>query len=394
MKHSMNRSVYYISLLGLFILTTSCTNRNYPQPSGMTSTSMASSNPLVSSTIVPLATDLSTVINTPIPSITPTVLSTTAEPTPTMDSEANQVRTMLIDQNGGLWTGGPGGVVHWDIETGTYTTYKAKDGLASNEVTSIAQTPEGALWFGTFGAGLSRFDGKTWRTYTIRDGLPGDYILSLAVTPDGILWVDTATKPYKADSGYAGHIGQFNGEKWHPIVGGGFDSIAASLDGNLWGSTFLQGLGYFDGQRWEHLSSDVRVTALTAAPNGLVWVATPTNIYRVVNSELQEVDPPGLDQADTSIATIAATANGIVWFGFSSVPPDSLRCGFRDDSIDEWGVYRYDGENWSHFTKEDGLTDNKICAIVVGPDDSVWFGTYDNGVSHFDGQAWTTYTIP
>jgi ligand-binding sensor domain-containing protein len=60
---------------------------------------------------------------------------------------------------------------------------------------------------------------------------------------------------------------------------------------------------------------------------------------------------------------------------------------------EEIGVYRYNGQSWTHFTTADGLVDNKICAITIGPDGNVWFGSYDQGVSRFDGTAWTSYII-
>ena len=39
--------------------------------------------------------------------------------------------------------------------------------------------------------GVSRFDGETWTTYTIKDGLAYDDVWSIAVGPDGALWFGT-----------------------------------------------------------------------------------------------------------------------------------------------------------------------------------------------------------
>ncbi len=40
-----------------------------------------------------------------------------------------------------------------------------------NYVVGLAIDAGGEVWAGTWGGGLSRFDGETWRTFTIRDGL-------------------------------------------------------------------------------------------------------------------------------------------------------------------------------------------------------------------------------
>ena len=62
-------------------------------------------------------------------------------------------------------------------------------GLPSDRVRAIAQTNEGALWFGTE-AGLAKFDGR--RTQTINDpALPPGRVLAMETDQDGTLWVGT-----------------------------------------------------------------------------------------------------------------------------------------------------------------------------------------------------------
>ena len=139
----------------------------------------------------------------------------------------------------------------------------------------------------------------------------------------------------------------------------------------------------------------MHVTALAVSQDGAAWVASIGNVYRVVSLTIYKLGPPWLDQTDVSVSAIAVAPDSVVWFGFSYTPPDLLdKCGERSQYEDEFGVYRYDGANWTHFTVQDGLVDNKICAIVTGSDGSVWFGTYDKGVSRYDGHNWTTYTVP
>jgi ligand-binding sensor domain-containing protein len=47
-------------------------------------------------------------------------------------------------------------------------------------------------------------------------------------------------------------------------------------------------------------------------------------------------------------------------------------------------------DQWMHYTTIDGLADDRVNAIAVDPNGSVWFGT-DNGLSRFNGYAWTSY---
>ncbi|MFC1750376.1 two-component regulator propeller domain-containing protein [Pseudomonadota bacterium] len=61
-----------------------------------------------------------------------------------------------------------------------------------NYVISMAVEENGTIWAGTWGAGLSRFDGKAWKTYTTSDGLPANHIFMLYLDTQGELWIGTS----------------------------------------------------------------------------------------------------------------------------------------------------------------------------------------------------------
>lgn len=130
------------------------------------------------------------------------------------------VYAMAQDPDGTLWLGTEGGVSR--LQDGRFVTFRHADGLGAdkalvgdyevignpsrhhaqtpgksadgynpNYVLSALVDPKGAKWFGTWGAGLSRFDGKNWHTYTRKDGLGGNYVTDLYADPDGTLWATT-----------------------------------------------------------------------------------------------------------------------------------------------------------------------------------------------------------
>ena len=47
------------------------------------------------------------------------------------------------------------------------------------------------MWAGTWGGGLSRYDGKAWTQYTVAEGLPGNHVFMLHIDPKGVMWVGT-----------------------------------------------------------------------------------------------------------------------------------------------------------------------------------------------------------
>jgi ligand-binding sensor domain-containing protein len=101
----------------------------------------------------------------------------------------NYVFAVHIDPDDTLWVGTWGaGVSRFDGEN--WVNYTTKDGLAGDIVYAIAQDPSGTLWFGTNG-GIARFADGTWQRYGFHEGLPDLNVYALAVAPDGDLWAGT-----------------------------------------------------------------------------------------------------------------------------------------------------------------------------------------------------------
>lgn len=95
-------------------------------------------------------------------------------------------------------------------------------GLASNEVLSIVQDPEGYIWLGT-NSGLQRFDGIRYETFRVRKNditsIPDNIVVQLLVDKKKNLWLRTAD----------GKVGIFDTHKFifheMPIVIPGKDSL-------------------------------------------------------------------------------------------------------------------------------------------------------------------------
>jgi ligand-binding sensor domain-containing protein len=102
-----------------------------------------------------------------------------------------------------------------------------------NYIVSLEVDDDGNVWAGTWGGGLSRFDGKTWTTFTVRDGLPGNHIFSLGRDRDGMLWVGTSRGLAAFDGDLIVTYSVRDG-----LVSDTVFSIAAAEDGNMWVGTF------------------------------------------------------------------------------------------------------------------------------------------------------------
>ena len=94
------------------------------------------------------------------------------------------------DRDGNLWFGTWGdGVVRYDGRD--FTMLGTEDGLAHNAVLSIVEDRRGHLWFGTDGGLVSRFDGQVFQTLTREDGLTGQAVRGMYADDNGDIWMMT-----------------------------------------------------------------------------------------------------------------------------------------------------------------------------------------------------------
>lgn len=136
---------------------------------------------------------------------------------------------LAAGKNGEIWMATEGGLARFKDETWTHWTHadglgaplelvegditltndpgkvsshharqKEEQGLSDvkvaynpNYIVSLSIAPNGDVWAGTWGAGLSRFDGENWQTFTVADGLPSNHVFALHTDEAGRLWVGT-----------------------------------------------------------------------------------------------------------------------------------------------------------------------------------------------------------
>lgn len=115
--------------------------------------------------------------------------------------------------SGALWVGTDDGLARYEggSGAGAFDAYTTDDGLSSNSITSLLETPDGTLWVGTYNGGLNRLDAGRARPDAPPDPAPvsapvarpvarpvlGDsllgssMILALHADSTGALWVGT-----------------------------------------------------------------------------------------------------------------------------------------------------------------------------------------------------------
>ena len=115
------------------------------------------------------------------------------------DLPNNSVRSILVDSNNSLWIGTENGVIKKENDEFQY--FFEEDGLAQNSCWAIAEDNNGKLWFGSYGDGVSIYDGYKFKTLSAKDRLVHNQITKLFTsgnymyvgTSDGVSLVDVNT---------------------------------------------------------------------------------------------------------------------------------------------------------------------------------------------------------
>lgn len=120
-------------------------------------------------------------------------------------------------------------VADWSIDSlYVIDEWHAIDGVPSESIAAIEQTPDGYLWLGGE-FGLARFDGGRFQLFQPQYDFEGSLgaIVDLLVTSAGQLWLSSSS----------GHVGtiqgdRFFGKEW---AGGVIEQMAEGNDGSVWG---------------------------------------------------------------------------------------------------------------------------------------------------------------
>ncbi len=124
--------------------------------------------------------------------------------------------------------------------------YTPEHGLAGAVVRSVERTPDGVIWFGCWGRGISSYDGLTWNTYDHDDGLPSLDVRTVRLDARERLWV-----------GMAGGLACRVGDRFVPVETG----LPATVPLQVFTIS-----PFADGRIWFGLGGG-RVIAFTPAPS-------------------------------------------------------------------------------------------------------------------------------
>jgi signal transduction histidine kinase/ligand-binding sensor domain-containing protein/CheY-like chemotaxis protein/HPt (histidine-containing phosphotransfer) domain-containing protein len=209
---------------------------------------------------------------------------------------------------------------------------------------------------------VSEYGFQSWGS---REGLPQNTINGIAQTRDGYLWIATRSG-----------LVQFDGVRVSPIeMGSTARALLTDGAGRLWTGFESGRLAVRDGEpqeiEWTPGPGE-SAQALFADGGDTLWVGSQRGLARVRGGKLERISLPGVEPGE--VTAIRRTPDGALWIGTA-----------------DRGLVRFAGGAARVYTVRDGLPDDRIRTLAVGPGGELWAGTF-RGLGRLREGAWTAFT--
>ncbi len=326
---------------------------------------------------------------------------------------SNAVQALIQSPDGYLWVGTEDGFARFDGLRFTEYTKASSPAITIRYATAFAAKGAKGVWIGTVGGGLLRYDGARFTSLIEKDGLSNNVIWALQGESDGGLWIGTANG---LDHLQAGRI-----EKQ---VGGTriFVRALAPASAGVWVGTEKSGLLLAQAH---HLGSPPGADALRSesiralAPDGTggVWIGTGRGLFHLHDAKLDRALEERSDLARSEIRALMVDGDGALWVGTAGqglvrlqngqletltmrdgLPGDVITTLFQDREGNIWlgaqggGVTVLRKGVFSKFTRRDGLSGDIALPILEDRQGAMWIGTYGAGLNRLENGHITTFS--
>jgi len=270
----------------------------------------------------------------------------------------NSISDVTKDAAGNKWFATQGGGV-LKYTGSKWINYTTATGLASNVVACVYVDQSDRKWFGT-SSGLTMLQGASFQTFTTSNGLPSNQIKKVTQSPNGLIWVAT----------WGGGLARWNGSSWQVVnqsVGlpsNNLYSVTADSSNLIWigsesGLTKYNGINFETYNTSNGLSSN-SVYSVTVDQNGVKWLATaigmnklsslnsvPSSIYL---SKIAVPENASLDQFVARIFTEDLDVDDQFSYSFQSadgvIDADNPKFSIANDSLIVNGAFDYESQKF------------------------------------------------
>jgi ligand-binding sensor domain-containing protein len=280
------------------------------------------------------------------------------------------VKSIFID--GKLtWIGTSGGVIRYDTRDDSYQLFDNTKGLLSNGIFYVGRV-KGQIAVGTYGGGLSLLNEKTgqWKNYNIPQGLGDAFVYDVLTLPNGDIWIATWSGVNRVRGGRLDDRSQWDLFTVNNTHGGlpndWVYGLAEGKNGEVWLAT-EGGMARFENGRWTNWNHERGIGAdYERVKDQMAFRSDPGQVSSHHAQQKKDMGLTGISDAYNPNYVIAMKVDpqGQVWAG-------------------TWGggLSRFDGQRWTTYTMQEGLPGNHIFMLHITAQGRLWIGTNNGMVS-------------
>jgi ligand-binding sensor domain-containing protein/signal transduction histidine kinase len=266
-----------------------------------------------------------------------------------------------------LWIGTTGGLLRFDGASFVLYDRGSTPAFRDNNIFCLKVSRDNALWIGTEGGGLIRYQNGVFRAFSVADGLTNAFVRSVEQDANGQIWIGT-------DDG----LFRFAGERFERIDGtGGVPTVAVHAlhedrSGHLWvgGSKLLELEGSSATEyHLEGEASQNRVKSILETDDGTVWVGTVSGLQRLLpkwplgesQNKARKEKARNFQRVtgfDGTVRFLRETSDGRLWIGTIG-----------------HGLHIYSHEQFSEITAPTRLPSNTVLNLFEDVENNIWVGT-------------------
>lgn len=319
----------------------------------------------------------------------------------------------------------------------------------SNNIMVIYQDKKNNYWFGSWKDGLYKFDGKAIIHFTEKDGLTVNRVEEIKEDKQGNIFINTTKGLYQYNGSsfskltetissendwnlspddlwfkcieYSGYVYRFDGNNLyklkfpktelgevyiqkHPNYPNPYAVYCIYKDSkqNIWFGTATLGACRYNGNSFDWISEqDVTeihdgpangVRSITEDKNGDFWFNTEYrySVYNKNSSTKTNTENSSFYDRIKSVGCLDRKKNCDLKEFISII---------KDDNHNLWiaiylnGVWKYDGENISHYPIQVNGKNIPIFCLFKDNQGDIWLGTHENGAFKLNGQTFEKFTL-
>ena len=323
------------------------------------------------------------------------------------------ITVMGMGARGVMWFGTSDGLFRMEGDRVDRVQFEGKRSVS---VTALLVDDGDALWLGTAGRGLFRFNGKTWDSLSAARGLTSDFVGALYDDRENGLWVGTGTggvirlrdarvSPLGPEEGLSGRVARAlledrDGNLWIGTQGQGLNKVTngavqpyttrdglagdfvygAYQDrrGDLWFASTTGGVSRFRAGRFKTFSVrdgllSNQATAFLEDRKGRLWIGTVRGLSRFDGRQFESFDREPLGR---KVTALQEDSMGTIWVGVLGS-----------------GLIKYENEKFTLIKDASGGTaPTNIFSILVEANGAMWLGTLGQGLFRFKDGRFQQYT--